>query len=108
MRLGRVRLSSLLAPEEKDVRKNRRPSYRDRTLDWVQLFSMRNNYRNYYTHRRMIFQCFSATIPKHLKEDGRYGLARLSAVVHIVVGSNRAVFAHLGADKNESLFGILP
>lgn len=51
---------------------------------------------------------FSATIPKHLKEDGRYGLARLSAVVHIVVGSNRAVFAHLGADKNESLFGILP
>lgn len=51
---------------------------------------------------------FSATISKRFKEDGRYGLARLSAVVHIVVGSNRAVFAHLGADKNENLSSILP
>lgn len=31
------------------------------------LFSNRNNYRNYYTHQRMIFQCFSATISKRSK-----------------------------------------
>ena len=54
----------------------------------------------------MIFQCFSAAISKHLKEDRRYGLARLSAVIHIVAGFDRAVFAHLGADKNERLSSV--
>ena len=67
VRLSRVRLSSLSAPEEKDVRENRRPSYGGRALGWAQLFSTRNNYELYYTHPRMIFQCFSATISKRSK-----------------------------------------